>query len=217
MSEFTVEIVSDTVCPWCYVGHKKLQKAMAAYKARSPDATFCVSWKPYYLNPNAPTPAIEKAEFYRNKFGDDRAAMIFARLRGVGRDVGIDFKFGGKTGSTRDSHRLIQLAGQEEEGGTLQTRVVEEIFRSYFENEEDITDHGVLTAAAVRAGLEEGKVRGWLESGSGGEVVDREVGKAQVMGIRGVPNFTINGEWQMGGAQDHMEFVRVFEQVADKV
>ncbi|RPA99997.1 DSBA oxidoreductase [Choiromyces venosus 120613-1] len=220
MSKFTIEIVSDTVCPWCYVGHKKLQKAITAYKAQSPDATFSISWKPYYLNPAAPKTGIDKIEFYKSKFGDDRAAMIFARLAAVGKDVGIDFKFGGKTGNTRDSHRLIHLAGQEEEeeegGEVLQTRVVEELFKSYFENEEDITDHGVLTAAAVKAGLGEEKVRGWLESDLGGEVVDREVGKAQMMGIRGVPNFTINGKFQMGGAQDHVEFVRAFEQVVEK-
>ncbi|PWW74843.1 thioredoxin-like protein [Tuber magnatum] len=200
MSNFTVEIVSDTVCPWCYT--------------RYPDASFSVSWKPYYLNPSAPTPGIDKAEFYRTKFGDDRAAMIFGRVGAVGKDVGIGFKFGGKTGSTRDSHRLIHLAGQEEGGETLQTRVVEELFKSYFENEEDITDLGVLVAAAVRAGLEGGRVRGWLESNLGGEVVDREVGEAQMIGIRAVPNFTINDKWHLSGAQDHMEFVRVFEQVA---
>ena len=137
--------------------------------------------------------------------------MIFQRLESVGKENGIKFNFGGKTGNTRDSHRLIQLARTK--GGDTQTRLVEALFRAYFEEEGDITSHEVLRNAAVEAGLEEQEVREWLESDKGGDEVDREVKEAQIKGISGVPNFTLQGKYEIGGAQDSEAFVRAFEQV----
>ena len=139
--------------------------------------------------------------------------MIFERLMAVGKDVGINFMFGGKTGNTRDSHRLIQLG--KTKGPDVQTRVVEELFRSYFENEEDITSRAVLQAAGVKAGLPEEEVRAWLESEKGGREVDREVRAAQMKDISGVPNFTLQGKYEIGGAQDADAFVKVFERIKD--
>ena len=115
--------------------------------------------------------------------------MIFERLTEVGKDCGIDFKFGGKTGNTRDSHRLIQLG--KTKSAQMQTRVVEELFSAYFEQEGDITNHEVLKNAATRAGLDEKEVIDWLESDAGGKAVDEEVAQAQENDISGVPNFTI--------------------------
>lgn len=95
----------------------------------------------------------------------------------------------------------------------MQTRVVEELFRAYFEQERDITSHAVLQDAGVKAGLEEGEVAEWLGSDNGGKEVDREVAEAQMMGVSGVPNFTLQGKYEIGGAQDAEAFVRVFEKV----
>lgn len=139
--------------------------------------------------------------------------MIFERLAAVGKDVGINFKFGGKTGNTRDSHRLIQLG--KTKGPDVQTRVVEELFKSYFEKEEDITSQAVLQAAGVKAGLAEEEVRSWLEGDKGGREVDREVREAQTKDISGVPNFTLQGKYEIGGAQDADAFVKVFERIKD--
>lgn len=200
----------DTVCPWCYVGYKKLSKAIAEFSSSNPGHTFDVTWKPYYLNPDAPKVSIDKAEFYKEKFGVDRTSMIFQRLAAIGEAEGIHFKFGGRTGSTRDSHRLIQMA--KEKG--LQEKVVEELFAAYFENEKDITSHATLLEAAKRAGLEEKEVKGWLKSGAGGDLVDKEVRAAQLHGITGVPNFTINGKYEIGGAQDPKEFIKIFQGLA---
>ena len=113
--------------------------------------------------------------------------MITERLTAVGKDAGINFSFGGKTGHTRDSHRLVELA--ETKGADVQTRVVEELFRSYFEEEGDITSSEVLRQAGVRAGLEEVEVKDWLESDKGGDEVDNKITKAQIRGVSGVPNF----------------------------
>jgi predicted DsbA family dithiol-disulfide isomerase len=137
--------------------------------------------------------------------------MMFERLAQIGKDAGINFKFGGKTGNTRDSHRLIQLG--KSKSPHMQTRVVEELFAAYFENEGDITSHEVLRNAAVKAGLDEKEVSEWLESDKGGAAVDKEVEEAQLNQISGVPNFTLQGKYQIGGAQDPGVFVRLFEKV----
>jgi len=213
MTQFNIEIVSDTVCPWCYVGKVKLEKAIEQYKQRHPNDndTFNETWMPFYLNPAAPKKGIDKAEMYAAKFGPDRTAMIFDRLSQVGKDTGIDFKFGGKTGNTRTSHRLVQLG--KTKSPAVQTRVVEELFKAYFENEEDITSPEVLKAAGVRAGLDSKEVDEWLSSDKGGKQVDDEVMSAKMSRITGVPNFTVNGQYEVGGAQDPEVFLGLFEKI----
>lgn len=148
---------------------------------------------------------------FNMRFGPERSKMMQARLSAVGRAVGIDFKYGGRTGNTRDSHRLIQLA--KTKGPETQTRVVEELFRGYFEQEMDITSHLVLRDAGVKAGLDGDEVGRWLESDMGGKEVDREVMEAQMRSISGVPHFTINGKYELGGAQDESAFVEVFRRI----
>lgn len=126
----------------------------------------------------------------------------------LGKQVGINFAFGGKTGNTRDSHRLIQLAKTKSEG--TQTRVVEELFNSYFEANEDITDREVLIARGVKGGLDEAETRKWMESDDGGAEVDKEVSAANRKFIGGVPNFTINGKYEVQGAEEPEAFLQVF-------
>jgi predicted DsbA family dithiol-disulfide isomerase len=213
MTNFNVEIVSDTVCPWCYVGHKQLSKAIATYRAAHPDSndTFSTTWKPFYLDPDAPKVGIEKSQRFAAKFGPERTQAIFQRLGQVGQAVGISFKFGGKTGNTRDSHRLIQLG--KTKGPDMQTKVVEALFTSYFENEGDITSKDVLLSAAKKAGLDEAEAKQWLESDDGGKQVDEEVREAQERMISGVPHFTLNERFEVQGAQDSSAFVRLFERL----
>ena len=175
--------------------------------------TFSTSWLPFYLNPASPKVGVDKLQYYQSKFGDEKAAMIIDRLKGVGKEVGISFSFGGKTGNTRDSHRLIQLG--KTKGPDMQTRVVEELFKSYFENEGDITSHEMLQAAGVNAGLDALDVKEWLNSDKGGPQVDREVRESQMRGVSGVPNFVMQGKYEIGGAQDAESFVKVFERIKE--
>ncbi|KAG9239052.1 thioredoxin-like protein [Amylocarpus encephaloides] len=213
MTVFNIEIVSDTVCPWCYVGKQQMDKAIKAYRELHPDSkdSFHTTWMPFYLNPAAPKIGVDKIEFYNSKFGEDRVGVLFERLSQVGKDAGIHFKFGGKTGNTRTSHRLIQLG--KTKSPAMQTRVVEELFRLYFENEGDITSLAAIAQAGIKAGLPEVEVKEWLESEKGGPEVDREVEAARVSGVSGVPNFTVNGKFEVGGAQDPGVFLRVFERI----
>jgi len=217
MAKFAIEIVSDTVCPWCYVGKRQLDKAIEAWTQKYPERVqsgrdvFNISWKPFYLNPDAPKPGVDKKNYYQSRFGAERTTQIFARLTQIGAPLGINFKFGGKSGNTRDSHRLIQLG--KSKSSKLQTAVVSELFKKYFEEEGDITDLAILKEAGVKAGLEEKEVTEWLSTDAGGPEVDRDVAIAQAHGISGVPNFTINGRFEIGGAQESSVFLGVFEKI----
>jgi predicted DsbA family dithiol-disulfide isomerase len=183
------------------------------YKEKHPDAndTFSTTWYPFYLNPDAPKESVDKREMYANKFGAERTRMIWDRLTALGKDEGINFVLGGKTGNTRDSHRLVQLG--KTKSPHVQTRVIEELFAAYFEQEKDITKQDVLLELGVKAGLDEVEVREWMENGKGGPEVDKEVQDAYEQGISGVPNFTINDRFEVGGAQEPAAFVQLFERL----
>lgn len=154
---------------------------------------------------------IDKVTLYKSRFGEDRAAQIFNRVAQAGAEVGIKFKFGGRTGNTRNSHRLVQLGRTK--SPEVQNLVVDELFEAYFEKEQDITSLEVLTKAGVNAGLDEKEVMEWLNSNKGGEQVDEEVMGARMERITGVPNYTVNGRYEIGGAQDPQVFLSLFEKI----
>ncbi|GAD97813.1 thioredoxin, putative [Paecilomyces variotii No. 5] len=216
MTNFNIQIVSDTVCPWCYVGHRRLSRAIATHKQSHPKDTFSITWRAFYLNPEAPAyPGVDKQEHYASKFGAERATALFSRLAAVGAEEGIAFKFGGRSGRTRDSHRLIAYAGKKQDGVSqgLQTRVVEALFRAYFEEEKNITDRAVLLEAGVRAGLDKAEVEKLLDSDEGGAEVDAEAESARRRFISGVPHFTIQGKYVVSGAETPDAFLEAFEVV----
>jgi predicted DsbA family dithiol-disulfide isomerase len=217
MTRFNVAVTSDTVCPWCYVGKKKLEAGIAAYKEAHPDSndTFDVEWKPFYLNPDAPRPGVDKQKYYEDKFGGGPVIKAMQeRLSGIGKQNGIHFKFGGKIGNTRDSHRLIQLA--KTKGPEAQTKVIEQLFERYFENEQDITSLDTLKEAGVAAGLPHAEVDSWLNGESGGPEVDREVAEARRNMVTGVPNFVLQDKYEVQGAQDAAGFKMLFEKIKEK-
>jgi predicted DsbA family dithiol-disulfide isomerase len=195
------------------VGKQRLEKGIAAYKAAHPNSTdsFSTTWLPFYLNADAPKQGVDKRQYYYSKFGEQRSRLIFDRLTTLGKEDGISFKFGGKTGNTRDSHRLIQLG--KSKSPEMQNKIVEALFKAYFEEEQDITSRDVLLRAGVKAGLPDAEVKEWLKSDQGGAEVDQEVRQAQRRAISGVPNFTIQGRYELGGAQEPEAFVEIFEKI----
>lgn len=182
--------------------------AIKEHKATNPNDTFGISWLPFYLNPDAPK-SISKQDYYESKFGAERTKMMQEHLASIGQSVGISFKYGGKTGNTRDSHRLVQL-GKFKGGEAMQTAVVESLFNGYFESEEDITSKDMLLKRGVKAGLDEKEVKEWLASDKGGEEVDKEVKQAKQRYISGVPHFVINGVAEIEGAEEPSAFLQVF-------
>ncbi|KAI1322894.1 DSBA oxidoreductase [Xylariaceae sp. FL0255] len=211
MTNFNIKIVSDTVCPWCYVGKRRLDRAIELYRQTQPNDTFNISWAPFYLDPTSPAIGVPVKERTAQKFGASRVEMMMQHLAAVGREEDIEFSFNGRIGNTRDSHRLIQLG--KTKGPEIESRVVAELFKSYFEGEGDITSHEMLLAAAEKAGLEPAETKDWLETGKGGAEVDREVQEAYAKNIHGVPNFTIQGAYQIDGAQDPQAFLAAFKKV----
>ncbi|CAJ2508976.1 Uu.00g140020.m01.CDS01 [Anthostomella pinea] len=217
MTNFNIKIISDTVCPWCYVGKKRLDRAIDLYRKVYPggrDDTFTITWAPFYLDPTSPKVGIPVLERMAQRFGTERLAALQQRLTLVGREEGIDFSFNGRIGNTRDSHRLIQLG--KTKGSEVENRVVLELFRSYFEGDGDITSHATLVAAAEKAGLVGDEVRDWLETGKGGEEVDGEVEEAYALGIHGVPHFTIQGKRVVDGAQDAQILMAEFAKIKEE-
>lgn len=166
---------------------------------------------------------------YSSKFGAERSAAMFKRLSAVGESEGISFKFGGNTGLTRDSHRLLWFAGEreaetrgsaKEEGsgneiGGIQTRVVEKLFKAYFEEEKNITDVRVLEEAGVAAGLERDAVKGLLDSEDGGSEVDGEAKMASRRLVSGVPYFEVQGKYCVEGADEPETFLEIFEKIKE--
>lgn len=148
---------------------------------------------------------------------------LFSRLARAGEGEGIKFSFQGRTGKTRDSHRVVWYAGQlDKNGGSegegvkgMQTRVVEALFRAYFEEEKNITDREVLIDAGVSAGIERGELEKLLDSEEGGKEVDEEAERAQRGFITGVPHFTVQGRYEVGGAEEPEAFLDIFNFVKE--
>ncbi|KAG9578444.1 DSBA oxidoreductase, partial [Aureobasidium melanogenum] len=210
---FEVKIYSDTICPWCYIGLKTLEQAISLYQRTYPDGskdTFHITWSPYYLDPLAPTPGILASTRLAQKNGIERAEGIKMRLRRVGKSQGIDFTFAGKVGNTRDSHRLLYLAGLK--GEEVQMALAKELFRVHFEGYADVSSHEDLIEAGVAVGLVRNEVKEWLESGNGGPEVDDEAQRARDSGTNSVPTFKINGR-KLEGAEDPSAFYELFASI----
>lgn len=203
------------------MGYRRVSRAIATHQALYPADTFSVHWKAFYLNPaGAAYPGVNKREMYAQKFGAGRTEAIFARLTAATEGDGIKFSFGGNTGSTRDSHRLLWYAGQKEEGippsgtvGGLQTRVAEQLFRAYFEEEKNITDLKVLVEAGVGAGLDREEVKKLLDEDVGAEQVDLEAKTAARRLVSGVPYISVQGKYHVEGADEPETFLEIFEKV----
>ncbi|KUI56580.1 Uncharacterized protein YwbO [Cytospora mali] len=216
MTNLTIAITSDPVCPWCYMGKKRLDKAIELYKKVYPggrDDTFTVSWHAFYLDPSAPKKGISWVERHEQRFGPGKTTAFQNRLAGLGRQHGISFSFAGEIGNTRDAHRLIAMSRTR--GPEAQDRVVMELFRDYFEANGDVTSYDTLERVAEKAGLEPSEVRGWLEGGDGGEEVDAEVREAAERNVTGVPSFLIQGKYEVDGAQDEQAFMELFTKVME--
>ncbi|KAF2161391.1 hypothetical protein M409DRAFT_28125 [Zasmidium cellare ATCC 36951] len=209
MVRFDIKIYTDTICPWCYIGHKSLDKAIGLYKKTYPGGSrddFVFTFSPYYLDPTAPKVAIPWEQRVVQKNGDHMLHGIRTRLERVGRENGIQFNFESKIGSTRDSHRLLQHARQTK-GPEAQKQLLEEIFEWHFEQGGDITSHEGLTRAATTIGLPEDEISAFLLSDAYATEVDALASQARQKGVYSVPTIEINGKKiNVEGAGDVSEF-----------
>jgi predicted DsbA family dithiol-disulfide isomerase len=205
-----IDIYSDTVCPWCYLGKRRFELAMAARPQYEPRVT----WRPFELNPDIPPEGLDRAAYLAAKIGDPkRVAEAHADLQRQGEASGIVFRFDliEHMPNTRRSHLLIAHAGR----CGRQADVKERVMRAYFEEGCDIGDIEVLVRLGVEAGLAEHESRSALILRAGQDGVIAAERHAGVLGITGVPTFIFDGQYTISGAQEVGTLARVLDQVAD--
>ncbi|MER8572736.1 DsbA family protein [Mesorhizobium sp. M1338] len=208
----TVDVVSDVVCPWCFIGQKRLDKAVAAVGG---DVDVNIRWRPFQLDPTIPPQGKDRHEYMLAKFGsDDRIREIHARIEPLGEAEGISFAFDAikVAPNTLDAHRLIRWAGAA--GEAVQNRLVRRLFQLNFEEGANIGDHAVLTEAAREAGMDASVVAALLPTDADVEAVRSEIATASRMGITGVPCFLLEDKYAVMGAQDADTLADAIRQVA---
>jgi len=205
----TVDVYSDVVCPWCYIGKRRLEQALESVRAQ---ATTRVFWRPFQLNPTMPKAGMDRRVYLEAKFGGPgEMKAIQDRVAAVGTSVGIEFAFDriARTPNTFDAHRLIWFAQQQ----ARQDEVVEELFHGYFTEGLNIGQPEILLSLAVRAGLEGEAVGRLLQAQEGVDAVQKEEAHGHQLGIRAVPYFVLNGKTALSGAQPVETFVSAVNQV----
>ncbi len=192
------------VCPWCYIGKRQIEAALALYAQQNPGAVKPhVSWRPFQLNPQLPAEGMSRQDYVVRKFGAARAKDVYARVAGVGAEYGIAFAFDkiARQPNTVAVHSLIALAGAAPQAGDLQGRVKEAFLRAYFLDGVDLTKTENLVAIATAAGLDRAGVEQCLADPQSRQSVSEEDQRARAIGVEGVPYFIFNGKLAVSGAQ----------------
>jgi predicted DsbA family dithiol-disulfide isomerase len=203
-NDVVIDVVSDVVCPWCYIGKRKLETALGELAASDPAAEPSVRWHPFQLNPDLPPQGIPRNAYLHAKFGGQtRAAEIYARVKAVGAEVGIAFDFDriAIQPNTLPAHRLIAWAQEREDAG-LTGDLVERLFQAYFVQGRAIGEPAELAKIASEAGLELAATQAMLASTENLAAVSAEDREARNVGINGVPFFIFNGSTALSGAHD---------------
>ena len=194
-----VDVVSDVVCPWCFIGKRHLEAALAGL----PEAAGAkVRWHPFELNPDLPAAGVDRKDYLEAKFGGPaRAAEIYARVREAGARAGLAFDFDAiaRQPNTRDAHRLIAWAQSRREGDP--DALVERLFRAYFLEGRFVGDRETLAALGAEAGCDGDAALAWLESGRGADAIAPAEARVRELGIGGVPFFIVDGRVGLSGAQ----------------
>ncbi len=191
-----ITIYSDVICPWCYVGKRRLEAALAG---PGMPTGIQFTWRPFELNPDMPAEGVERKVYRARKFGEARSAELDVKMASTGRELGIEFAFDRmqRTPNTRLAHRLIWEAGRQ----GRQNAVVERLFHGYFEEGLDIGRADVLESVATEAGLEAGGVERAVNGVDSLEAVTRLEQQGYAMGIQGVPFFILLEKYAISGAQ----------------
>lgn len=203
-----IEIVSDVICPWCFIGKRRFEQALA----RHPLPDLEIAWRPFELNPDMPRQGMARADYVAAKFGSvERGQSVYDRVAEAGRESGIEFAFDRMTRipNTLDAHRLIRLAGR----ARVQNAVVEGLFHAYFLEGRDIGDTEVLTEIGRAARIEPGAIAHALADDTDIEAIKSEINLAQQMGVSGVPFFIFDEVYGISGAQPPETFIEIFKAI----
>ena len=214
----SVDVVSDVVCPWCFIGKRHLDRALQLWRAERPDSEAAVRWHPFFLNPDTPESGEPYRPFLERKFGGpEKLAEIWQRVGAAGHTAGIEFAFEKieLRANTLNAHRLIHYA-QSRVGAdaTLAAALVEGLFAAQFLDGRHIGDRAVLAAVAAECGMERDAVLRYLESDEDADAVRGGAAEAQRRGISGVPLFIFNNRLAASGAQPPEALLQVMRDAA---
>ncbi len=205
-SRVSIEIVHDFVCPWCYLGVRRLLRALGERAAYG----FEITWRPFLLNPDMPRLGMSRYDYVVRKFGgEERARRLYAAVTQLGRGEGVDFHFERviHIPSSVDAHRLVGWAHRFGRGN----ETVEALFSAHFTDGRDIGDPATLVAIAAGIGLDEAQAAAYLRSREGADIVHGENLRAHRLGISGVPCFVIGDQMAVSGAQEPEVFHRLLD------
>ena len=200
MSELTIDVVSDVVCPWCFIGKRRLEAALRELKRERPEVAPRIRWLPFFLNPDTPEEGEPYRPFLEKKFGGpEQLAQIWAQIAEAGRSAGIAFAFEriGKRANTLKAHRLIHRAQTRGDADAL----VERLFAAQFLDGRDVGDAAELARLAADCGEDEAAALAYLRTEEDADAVRAGFDRAQRMGVTGVPFFIFAGRYGIGGAQ----------------
>lgn len=205
-SRLAIEIVHDFVCPWCYLGVRRLMRALSARQSHG----FDITWRPFLLNPDMPRVGMSRFDYVVRKFGgEERARRLYAAVTQLGNGEGLDFHFERviHIPSSVDAHRLVGWAHRFGRA----TEMVEALFAAHFSDGRDIGDAATLVSIAVGIGLDELQAGAYLRSREGADIVHGENLRAHRLGISGVPCFVIGDRMAVSGAQEPEVFHRLLD------
>jgi predicted DsbA family dithiol-disulfide isomerase len=217
LSSFRLDIVSDTICPWCYVGKRRLAAALPILEAEG--LTFDVTWRPFQLNPTMPREGLDRRAYRSAKFGSwEKSQALDAQVTEAGASAGLVFRHDlmAKTPNTVASHALIRLA-RETGDAAMQDRVVEALFSAYFTQGLDVGDPAVLADLAEGAGIERSRASAFLSEPASFDAVIDDEKLARGLGLDGVPSFVLGGNYLFSGAQPTSVMVRALREASAKL
>ena len=203
-----IDLYSDVICPWCFIGKRRLEKAISTLDRQQ---EVRIHWLPFQLNPQMPKEGISRKEYRTAKFGSwERSLELDAKVEAMGKEEGISFALSRieRTPNTQDAHRLIWLADQ----GGVQDAVVEALFRAYFIQGQDISNRKTLIDVVSEAGLDRQKAEVMLKGDEGVQAIKEAGDQARRFRVEGVPFFIINGKVTLSGAQQPDAFLEAFRE-----
>ena len=204
-----IDIIVDTVCPWCYVGKARFEKALRS----RPIENLLIGWRPFQLHPDMPRAGKDRDSYLIENFGNiERAERTHRSLRNAGEKEGVEFHFDRveRTPNTVDSHRLIAFAGR----SGLQNELVEALFRGYFSFGRDIGDLEILSDIAAETGLDRAETLAYLAGDRDRDTILAEDELARDLGVNGVPCYIIDRKYAISAAQSPEVFLQVLDLAA---
>ncbi|KAI9139916.1 thioredoxin-like protein [Paraphysoderma sedebokerense] len=213
-----IDVVSDTICPWCFIGKRRLETAIKSFTSKNPNsASFEINWHPFELDPTLTEKPINQLERLEKKFGKGKMDSILPMMTKLGKslDPPITFSYSKDklVSSTLLTHQLITYIGANY-SSQIQNQLVEKLFSFFFEQDGDISSIPALVKIANEvSGCDVEKAKKYLEDKEGLEKVQKEIRSWQMRGVRGVPHFIVNGRYPLHGAQDSDLFEELFEQL----